>query len=272
MIRAMPQIALTLIEPAQAAKIRFQAVVADCFYGDNEELEASLGERKIPSVWAHRGAASRGWAPAQEAHSCEEALQGVPLGAWTKIPRCFSDGHTEVWWAVELQCMHFGPLQDRRAICVTTDRRERPELTTWYLSTNLKRASLEDIVARYAQRQWVEQGYKQVKDELGWADFQVRSDAAIRRHGALVCAAFCFCWWQAAREGALPGRTVKADQVQPRQRRAQKRATSENKSPPAASIPLAARGARVARPVSMAHAMLARLQQGAPAACARRPH
>ena len=32
------------------------------------------------------------------------------------------------------------------------------------------------------QRWPIEQGYKQVKDELGWADFQVRSDIAIRRH------------------------------------------------------------------------------------------
>ena len=41
---------------------------------------------------------------------------------------------------------------------------------------------------------WIEQSYKQVKDELGWADFQVRSDTAIRRHQALVNCAFCFCW------------------------------------------------------------------------------
>jgi len=32
------------------------------------------------------------------------------------------------------------------------------------------------------------------KDELGWADFQVRSDTAIRRHQALVNCAFSFCW------------------------------------------------------------------------------
>ena len=39
-----------------------------------------------------------------------------------------------------------------------------------------------------------EQSYKQVKQELGWADFQVRSDRAIRRHQALVNCAFSFCW------------------------------------------------------------------------------
>ena len=46
----------------------------------------------------------------------------------------------------------------------------------------------------YGIRHWIEQGYKQVKDELGWADFQVRSDAAIRRHQVLVNCAFSFCW------------------------------------------------------------------------------
>ena len=40
---------------------------------------------------------------------------------------------------------------------------------------------------------WVEQGYKQVKGELGWTDFQVRSDRAIRRHWMLVCCPFSFC-------------------------------------------------------------------------------
>jgi hypothetical protein len=44
-----------------------------------------------------------------------------------------------------------------------------------------------------------------VKGELGWADFQFRGDTAIRRHWGLVCVAFSFCWWQAAREGPLAG-------------------------------------------------------------------
>ncbi|MER5465915.1 hypothetical protein ABT010_35725 [Streptomyces sp. NPDC002668] len=46
----------------------------------------------------------------------------------------------------------------------------------------------------YGLRHWVEQSYKQVKDELGWADFQVRSDTAIRRHQTFVNCAFSFCW------------------------------------------------------------------------------
>ena len=55
-------------------------------------------------------------------------------------------------------------------------------------------APLAEIVRLYGIRHWIEQSYKQVKDELGWADFQVRSDVAIRRHQALVNCAFSFCW------------------------------------------------------------------------------
>ncbi|MEV0169298.1 hypothetical protein AB0H96_55200, partial [Nonomuraea fuscirosea] len=98
-----------------------------------------------------------------------------------------------------------------RLVVATTDPATLPDKATWYLATNLPRpggphdpahggdsphppADLAEIVRLYGLRHWVEQGYKQVKDELGWADFQVRSDIAIRRHQALVHCAFSFCW------------------------------------------------------------------------------
>ena len=48
----------------------------------------------------------------------------------------------------------------------------------------------------------VEQSYKQVKQTLGWTEYQVRADRAIRRHWQLVVCAFSFCWWA---EAALAG-------------------------------------------------------------------
>jgi hypothetical protein len=82
-----------------------------------------------------------------------------------------------------------------RAVCTTTDRRTLPDLSTCYLTTNLpaKQTPLEEMVRLYGLRNWIEQGYKQMKDELDWADFMVRSDRVIRRHWALVCCAFSFC-------------------------------------------------------------------------------
>ena len=75
----------------------------------------------------------------------------------------------------------------------TTDPAELPDLTTCYLVTNLpapdtKRAQEEselsaadvaEVVRLYSLRSWIEQSYKQVKNSLGWAHYQVRKDAAI---------------------------------------------------------------------------------------------
>ena len=58
-------------------------------------------------------------------------------------------------------------------------------------------ADLAAVVQLYGLRNWVEQSYKQVKGALGWNAYQVRKDHAIRRHWALVCCAFSFCWWAA---------------------------------------------------------------------------
>ncbi len=57
----------------------------------------------------------------------------------------------------------------------TTEPATLPELSTWYLLINHHRpasrrpqqAQLAEIVEAYGLRNWVEQGYKQVKDELG---------------------------------------------------------------------------------------------------------
>ena len=66
-------------------------------------------------------------------------------------------------------------------------------------------APLAQIVRLYGLRKWVEQSYKQMKDELGWADFMVRRDRALRRHWTLVCCAFAFCWWHETWQARVAG-------------------------------------------------------------------
>jgi hypothetical protein len=103
---------------------------------------------------------------------------------------------------------------------VTTDPERLPRLGTWYLTTNLPASSagreaegqallapagVAEVVRLYGLRMWVEQSYKQVKHALGWSDYQVRSDTAIRRHWQLVCCAFSFCWWACGEHLELGG-------------------------------------------------------------------
>jgi hypothetical protein len=153
------------------------------------------------------------WAYGPDAHTPVDAARDLAWdgpedpGDWQAVTRTFRDGHTETWWAADAALGWWGPDGARRLVAATADPATLPSKATWYLVTNLSRpggprepdsphpaAGLAEIVRIYGIRHWIEQGYKQVKDELGWADFQVRSGTAIRRHQALVNCAFSFCW------------------------------------------------------------------------------
>jgi SRSO17 transposase len=252
--RTKPVIALALIERAQGAGIPFRAVVADNFYGDNGAFEDALLARGVPHVLGHKWSLGRCWAPAEEAHSFEEAARDLPRGAWTKVVRRFTDGHEETWWAAELTFAGYRPTDPVRAIVATTDRAALPALSTWALTTNLSRgeAPLAEVVRLYGLRVWVEEGYKRVKQDLGWADFMVRSSRAIRRHWALVSCAFSFCWWHEARaspDGQHAARTAAPQRPPARHTTA---GPARGKNRPAAAPALLARRAapraRLARP------------------------
>jgi hypothetical protein len=214
--RTKPQIALALVLHAVAAGLTFRAVVADCFYGEHDAFRLGLHTRGISYVlalqpshaWWHRVETLGSLWEIADAARWEDADHP---GNWTAVARTFRDGHTERWWALEIVAGPYGPTKATRAVVATTNPTTLPESSTWYLVTNLPApqpqetllpaADLAEIVRLYGLRNWVEQSYKQVKQALGWAQYQVRSDRAIRRHWQLVCCAFSFCWWAA---GACP--------------------------------------------------------------------
>jgi SRSO17 transposase len=211
--RTKLKIASELVEQAVGRGIPFRAVVADSFYGEDRGFKRSLADlgvgyvlslKKSHSWWHAPGTIGALWEAALEA-----GWQGAgEIGGWEKVVRTFRDGHREDWWALEVETGPYGTQRAKRALVVTTDPATLPELATWYLTTNLPApgserevesdlapASVAEVVRLYGLRMWVEQSYKQVKHLLGWSDYQVRSDIAIRRHWQLVYLAFSFCWW-----------------------------------------------------------------------------
>jgi hypothetical protein len=282
--RTKPQQAAALVQAARQAGISFRAVVADCFYGDNEGFTQALGHAGVAFVLAVKPRKGV-WAPAEEVHTPQEAARQLAWGGpeqpgdWTPVVRRFRDGHTETWWAADaaLPAAGWGPDRRLRLVVATTDPATLPKLTTWYLVTNLAGpqrrraraasppADLAEVVRLYSLRNWVEQGYKQVKHELGWADFQVRSDRAIRRHWQLVCCAFSFCWraWFADQ----PVSAMQPD-AQPASAGAGGETTSQQRAHARRGGGLAgdaAPGARLADPAGRARALVAGVVAHAPA-------
>jgi hypothetical protein len=213
--RTKLKIASELVELAIGRNIPFRAVVSDSFYGEDWGFKEALEELGTGYVLALKP--SHAWwhkvgeigSPYEAAVVAGQRWEGERHpGEWVKLMRRFRDGHEEVWWALEVDVGPYGPQRDRRSVVATTDPKELPDKATWYLTTNLphpgseraaeselEAADLAEIVRLYGLRMWVEQSYKQVKHVLGWSDYQVRSDIAIRRHWQLVCCAFSFCWW-----------------------------------------------------------------------------
>jgi hypothetical protein len=226
------------------------------------------------------------WAYGPDAHTPVDAARALEWdgpddpGDWQAVTRTFRDGHAETWRAADARLGWWGPDGARRLVVATADPGTLPAKATWYLVTNLPRpggpreadsphpaADLAEVVRIYAIRHWIEQSHKQVKDQLGWADFQVRSDLAIRRHQALVNCAFCFCWaaWFADHQPQAlaaprpgPGRGERG---------------AARRRPPASAVMAAgaAGNTRPAFPIDRAATLVAVMVRSAPATAAAGP-
>ena len=218
--RTKLKIALQLVQQAIEQGWPFRAVVADNFYGEDRGLKSELRKLGVPYVMALKP--SHAWYHPEEvagtlqdvAHEAGWQSAEQP-GQWVRVSRTFRDGRTQDWWVLEVIAGPYGPDKTQRAIVASTDPLTLPDATSWYLVTNLPApsenaerqppfapASLEEVIRLYGLRMWVEQSYKQIKHALGWSQYQVRSDQAIRRHWQLVCCAFSFCWLHASHPAA----------------------------------------------------------------------
>src|SRR6266567_7100632 len=244
--RTKLKIAVELVRRAVQAHLPFRAVVADSFYGEDRGVKGGLRALGVGYVLALKPSHAW-WHPIRAIGSFQEAAQAARWqsaerpGRWVKITRTFRDGSSQDWWALEVITGPYGPHKQERVVIATTDPLTLPDLTTFYLVTNLPApgtpraadsdlaaASLQEVVRLYGLRMWVEQNYKHVKHELGWSQYQVRSDRAMRRHWQLVCCAFSFCWYHASHSTA----SLMQEAREP----------SEPEVPPQQSVPASAPG------------------------------
>jgi hypothetical protein len=88
---------------------------------------------------------------------------------WCKFERTFSNLKSETRYIREII---YGK---RRAITyweITTDPETMPENSTSFIMTNLQGNLKKTLGGLYGLRTWVEYGFRQCKQELGWTDYR----------------------------------------------------------------------------------------------------
>ena len=125
-----------------ATDVPFRAVVADSFYGEDgisSGLSKALGVGYVLALkqshcwWHPEGTIGALWQAAEAAgwRGAEEP------GEWEQVVRTFRDGHAEEWWALEVVAGPYGPERAPASTRGHHRSRQLPDLTTWYLTTNL---------------------------------------------------------------------------------------------------------------------------------------
>ena len=111
--------------------------------------------------------------------------QSVRANQWCEFERTFSNQKSETRYIREII---YGK---KRAITyweVTTDIETMPENSTSFVMTNLQ-GNLKQILGNlYGLRTWVEHGFRQCKQELGWTDYRFTSFQHIERWWEII---FC---------------------------------------------------------------------------------
>jgi SRSO17 transposase len=179
-----PELALALIRHLLALGFRFDVVLADTVYGENATFINALHQLRLRYVVAIR--TTHGvWM---------EANQRIRTTRWRPFERVFSDGTSQERY---LQETIFGRRRPIRYFRITTDPVHLPPESTWQLMTNLPGKIEQSVGNTFGLRTWIEYGFKQAKDELGWADFRLTDAASIERWWELVMCAYLFVSLQA---------------------------------------------------------------------------
>jgi SRSO17 transposase len=195
-----PQIALDLLDQADAWGVPYACVTADADYGDNPNFLAGLEKRHKRYVVQVRGdfpvALAR--AAAAPAQRVDAAVAAQLASAWRTIR--WRQGSQGWLWArfAALRCWRVTSDGRRHRGWLIGERPGRGQQgkRRYYWSNFGPRVALERLVGYAHRRHWVEQYHEEAKGLLGWDQYQGRRWQGFHRHAVTVMLAYSFLVWQ----------------------------------------------------------------------------
>lgn len=155
-------------------------VLADSLYGEASSFIRTLDKHNLPWVLAIRS--NHGVWLSQE--------QKVRANKWCKFKRTFSNQKSEFRYIREII---YGKRNKRTYWEMTADPETMPENSTSFVMTNIQlsrsrmKKTLGDL---YGLRTWVEYGFRQCKQELGWTNYRFTNFVEINKWWEVVFSAY----------------------------------------------------------------------------------
>jgi SRSO17 transposase len=189
-----PQLAQFMIERAIAADVPFSWVTGDEVYGNDRRLRRWLEQQERPHVLAIRSTEAL-WAwvdgqgpvqvPARDLATAEpvEGWQRLSAGAGSKGERWYDWARWRLYRLQEQPWDHW--LLVRRKI-------SKPEELAYYVVFGPADTSLQTLAQVAGQRWRIEECFEAAKQEVGLADYEVRSWHGWYRHVTLSMLALAF--------------------------------------------------------------------------------
>jgi SRSO17 transposase len=206
-----PQIALALLDQADAMGVPYACVVADADYGDNPNFLAGLEKRKKRYVAAVRKDFQVALSSDGPAQSAAAALAALPRRRWQTIRwREGSKGWLKARFSA-LRCWRVTSAGARHPGWLIGERAARGERgkEKYHWSNFSATAALGEMV-EYAHRRFaVEQFHEESKGLLGWDQYQGRLWPGFHRNSVLVMLAYSFLVkqeWQQRQQVSRRGR------------------------------------------------------------------
>jgi SRSO17 transposase len=205
--RTKPQIALALLDQADAWGVPYACVVADADYGDNPNFLAGLEDRTKRYVVEVRKDFRVALAQGGPALRAEDVLAAQPERAWRTVRwREGSQGWLKGRFAA-LRCWRVPSQQAAPVEGWLIGERSDKRRYHW---SNFGGGATLGAMAEYAHRRWgVEQFHEQSKGLLGWDQYQGRLWPGFHRNSVLVMLAYSFLVkqeWRHRQEVTLRGR------------------------------------------------------------------
>ncbi len=178
--RTKIELASLIIEELVEFGFEISLVLADSLYGESSAFIQTLDRYKLPWVLAIRS----NHGVLMPSH------QRVRANKWCRFERIFSDKTSETRYIREII---FGKRRSRIYWEITTDPETMPENSTSFVMTNLsgKSPQIKKMLGNlYGLRTWIEYGFRQCKQELGWKDYRFTKFEPIEKWWELIMSAY----------------------------------------------------------------------------------